>query len=374
MKHLVFGPGAMGYFMFLGALSALSDANALNELESICGASSGSLVAFMFLATKGDIGRAIDHSLSVPIRTVMKPNIKVLLNSYGLVSSKKIRRVIEDVALKFIGSADVTFAELYAYNPIKLFVSACCVDLHATHYFSVETTPSMSVIDALCMSIAIPFFFESIRYGPWHFMDGGVLESLPGGPLLTKDPKTILAFTIEGGWIPRKVKNLPTYVIGVISAFMGLRHTYPMFPRIGLDTGLTDAFDFGASNDAKLRLFFKGYGLTKKYFCTTNANDPACCVQTPPEPEEYPCSGVVDPSGVLVRPPGVDDSCEIDARQESRSAGSRTPSPSRAASGPPDDVGLLDDQVAERTSSRVVERDSQGWSEASQRSSSVASH
>ena len=60
MKHLAFGPGAMGYFRYLGALSALSDASALNELVSISGASAGALLGFVYILARGDVQQALD--------------------------------------------------------------------------------------------------------------------------------------------------------------------------------------------------------------------------------------------------------------------------------------------------------------------------
>jgi NTE family protein len=42
----------------------------------------------------------------------------------------------------------------------------------------------MKVIDALCMSIAIPFVFSSYRYNGLVYIDGGTLETLPTAPFL----------------------------------------------------------------------------------------------------------------------------------------------------------------------------------------------
>ena len=112
MKHLVIGPGAMAYFLFMGTLSALSDKGALNDLETLSGASAGGLIAFMYILTKGDIVRMFELSAEIPLKNVMKPNIKSLLKTYGLVSSKKIAAVLKDLTQKMLQKDDVTFAEL----------------------------------------------------------------------------------------------------------------------------------------------------------------------------------------------------------------------------------------------------------------------
>ena len=296
MKHLALGPGAMGFFMYLGALSALQDDNALNELETIHGASAGGLLAFIYLLTGRDVKQALDYSLTVPIKDIMKPNIKVLLKSYGLVSTKKVRKVLQEVTQKFAKQDDITFAELYERVPVKLHISACCVDLYTTHYFSVDTTPNMSVLEAVCMTIAIPFLFQSVRHGSWHYIDGGALEAIPGGPLIGKDPKSVLSFTIGGEWAPGGVRDIKSYAISIVGAFMGLRHKYAEFPHIELDAGVTDTFDFGASNDGKFKLFITGYTTTKKYLCRVNGNDPACCHADDSSPGDTASQSVFVPS------------------------------------------------------------------------------
>ena len=340
MKHLAFGPGAMGYFMYLGALSALSDASALNELQSISGASAGALLGLVYLLGKGDIQKMLEYSLAVPIKDVMKPNIKVLLKSYGLVSTKKVRGVFADTVRTFIGKDDVTFAELYAHMPVKFHVAACCIDLHATHYFSIDTAPSMSVLDAVCMSVSIPFLFQSNRHGPWRYIDGGTLEAIPCGPFIGRDPKTVLAFGIADEW-KSDVKDLKTYALCILGAALTLRQKYPMFPYIGLFAGDMDIFEFGASNDAKLRMFTTGHAQTKKSLCKVNANDPACCVHAADSD-------------------GTSSPRQVEHDSEPRTPGSRTQSSSDPQGGSAHDVGLLDGGVTAGASPCATECDQQG--------------
>jgi predicted acylesterase/phospholipase RssA len=364
MKHLAFGPGAMGYFMYLGALSALSDTSALNELQSIAGASAGALLGFVYLLAKGDIQKMLEYSLVVPVKTVMKPNIKVLLKSFGLVSTKKVREVFQDTVRTFTQKDDITFTELYAHMPIKFHVAACCIDLHATHYFSVDTAPSMSVLDAVCMSISIPFLFQSTRYGPWRYIDGGTLESIPCGPYIGYDPKTVLTFGLDDEW-KSDVKDLKTYALCILGAALTLRQNYPMFPRIGLLAGEMDIFDFGASHDAKLRMFTSGYAQTKKSLCKVNAYDPACCVHAQSQSQSHQSSCDTQASQLHLPSTGVDRPCFVDHDPEPRSSGSRAQSPADAQGGHARDVGLLDGGVPAGASQSAHECDQQGTPETS---------
>ena len=141
MKHLAIGPGAMAYFAFLGAMGALRDCHELDNLEAISGASAGGLLAFFYVVAEGNIKTIIDYSLGIPIKDIMKPNIRQFLKHFGLVSQKKIRTVIIDIIRVFFSKEDLTFRELQALRPTmpKIHISAYCVNLGRTEYFSCDT-------------------------------------------------------------------------------------------------------------------------------------------------------------------------------------------------------------------------------------------
>jgi hypothetical protein len=256
MKNLVIGPGAMGFFMYLGVVSRLKREGQLDDLEAISGASAGALIGFLFCITKGDPTKVLDFALNVPLKQIMKPNIKCLLKNYGLIPHTKVRKVLTDACNYFIGKEDVTFQELYELYPIKFHASAYCVDFMKTVYFSVDTTPSMSVLDAVCASVAVPFLFSSVKLKDgWNYIDGGAAEFVPGSPFLGQN--SVLAMKLAWNRLP-EVKDLKSYAASILYSTMKLRHVYD-FPSMDLELHGEDVFDFGASNDAKLKMFLKGY-------------------------------------------------------------------------------------------------------------------
>jgi predicted acylesterase/phospholipase RssA len=246
----------MGFFLYLGVLSKLKQEGRLDNLEEISGASAGGLLGFLFLVTKGDLPKVLDYALDVPVKQIMKPNLKNFMKSYGLVSPAKIRKILSDACIKFTGKPDVTFEELYAWHPIKFHVSAYCVDLMKTDYFSVNSTPKLSVLDAVSATIAIPFLFSTVKIREWTYIDGGAAESTPSGPFLGRNSE-VLAMKLA--WSrPAPVTDLKSYSLGILFSTMKLRAIYEV-PTLDLDLGDSDVFDFGASNDGKLRMFMKGH-------------------------------------------------------------------------------------------------------------------
>ena len=287
MKHLVVGPGAMAYFSFMGALSALSDKGALNDLETISGASAGGLIGFMYILAKGNTHAMFEMSSEIPIKTVMKPSIKSLLKTYGLVSSKKIQSVFVDVTRKAMQKDSVTFAELWDHWPVKLYISACCVDLSSTHYFSVDTHPEMSVHEALSMTVAVPFLIESVCRSGLHYIDGGTLEETPCTAVLHHAPDSVHVIRLDSEFASN-IKSLRTYGLSLVGAAFSLRHKYRKFQTTTVLTEDVDIFDFALSHESKLLLFVRGYTSCKISQAPTETDPPQTLAEEPPPDQEHP--------------------------------------------------------------------------------------
>lgn len=256
MKHLAVGPGAVGYFSLLGAVNKMWDQGLMNDLESMSGASAGALLCFMLAVTNFNFRDVMKVSLQVPIYK-LKPRIKSLFDSYGLVPRETIRELVTDTIRDVSGKSDMTFGELYERCPKVVYISAHCVELTRTHYFSVLTHPDMSVADALCMSVAVPFLFASIKHGDWHYIDGGSLEGSPCGPYLGQSHENVLILLLKYK-DKFDVTSLVGYLHMIFCSLCKMRHVYD-FPTKYVDVGDTDVFEFGCPDSAKQKLFAIGY-------------------------------------------------------------------------------------------------------------------
>lgn len=277
MKHLALGPGAIGYFSMLGAVNKLWDSGALHDLETISGASAGAVLAVMIAVFHFDFEKILQASLIVPIHQ-LKPNIKTLLTSYGLVPSTTTQKMIRDVI------PDMTFKELYTKFKKKIYISSFCVELTKTQYFSIDSHPDMSVVDAVCMSISVPFLFASCTYGDWHYLDGGAAESAPCGPYLGVPYEDVYVIRLDYG-NDCKISDFKAYMSLILSSILKIRHNYN-FPTCLLDLGNTDIFDFSAKDELKMKLYTLGYErvrapLTFLRLCTTCRQACTCQNQTP---------------------------------------------------------------------------------------------
>jgi len=263
MKHLAIGPGAMAYFAFLGALGALRDCHELDNLEAISGASAGGLLAFFYVVAEGNIKTILDYSVDIPIKDIMKPNIRQFLKNFGLVSQRKIRNVIVDIIRVFFSKEDLTFRELQDLRPTmpKVYISAYCVNLGRTEYFSVDSTPDMSVVDALCMTIAVPFLFATVEHQGRKYIDGGTMEDTPCGVFVGSTNVKVMR-TIWSENPEYDTRNLKSYLVSILYTMMRMRRRYS-YPFIDIDMTKIEMFDFGVSTEAKLKMFSFGYHSTR---------------------------------------------------------------------------------------------------------------
>jgi NTE family protein len=245
MKYLVLGPSSMGYYSFLGALSVLD----LSDLEEISGASAGALLGLLL-----SVGKTVDEimkiSLEIEMAAHMKMNLSSMMLNYGLVSNGPIR----DTITKSIGG-NLKFRDL----PKKLHVAAVCLEKTETEYFSVDNAPDMSAVDAVLMSISLPFLIESVSYNGYTYVDGGMLEQLPLCAFLNKDPRDILALRIETNLQnSTKIASFKDFIFGIVFCVFRNRVQVGVTKTVVIDVGNINISNFLLDHDDIWRLFFMG--------------------------------------------------------------------------------------------------------------------
>ena len=259
MKHLAIGPGVMGYFALIGVLKNMADTGQLENLEEISGSSAGALTAFMYITARGNFERILDVSLNIPIAKLAKPDLKTLIKSYGLVPAERVKAIFSDTLKKLIPKkTDMTFEELYHYFPIKLHIATFCLDLSKTVYFSVDTHPKMSVLDALYASVAVPFLFESFVYKDWRYIDGAFMESTPCAPFLNKEDVLAVHLIYKN---LNEYSDLRGYFSMILSAILKNRFFYTNVRHLHIDIGDSPVFNFNLTNEDKIKMYTLGYEL-----------------------------------------------------------------------------------------------------------------
>jgi predicted acylesterase/phospholipase RssA len=249
MEYLVIGPGAMGGFSMLGYLKTIEES--LDNIQEYSGASAGAIIS-VFLALGFSIDNILYKLAELEGNKLVKLNLKCFMNKYGLVDLKPIRD-------KFVNifESDPTFLDIEK----KIYISAFCVNTSKTVYFSKDTHPNMKVIDALCMSIAVPFIFSSYRYEGMVYVDGGTLETLPSTPFLDKKTNKVLCIRMkmETEFI-QDITSPKQFAEALIASTLNNRQQNVLknCKVVDIDIGQVDVFNFNMTYEEKLKLYLKG--------------------------------------------------------------------------------------------------------------------
>lgn len=249
MEYLVLGPAGMGMFSIVGSLMKYEDD--LKHIKEISGASAGAIIG-VALALRIPLHDVLDKLLSVDFENLSQFKLKSFVSSYGFINLKQIRATF----VRIYGS-DPVFSEL----PIKMYISAYCVNRGRTEYFSVDTHPDMKVIDAVCMSMAIPFIISTARYNGMLYTDGGTKELYPLAPFIDKKPEKIMCVKLKQKDIfHEKIEGIKQFLQAMISSVLKMPDTYTV--KVGkvveLDIDDEYMFKFHMTHEEKLKLFILG--------------------------------------------------------------------------------------------------------------------
>jgi predicted acylesterase/phospholipase RssA len=253
MKYLVLGPASMGIYSMIGTLKALEPK--LVDVKEVSGSSAGSILALL-LALGMSVDEILDVSLNLNVPEFVKLRIGSFFNKFGFVDLGPIREKLVEVC-----GCDPTFEEL----DMKIYVSAFCLNTSSTEYFSRDTHPKMKVIDAVCMSMAIPLIFACGKYDGRTYVDGGTQEQYPMIPFLDKKPHEVTCIKLKMDRIYQEQINNPRqYVEALIRSSLTNRVEYSEYTKIiEINVGDTNIFDFSMSYEDKIRLYNIGYSTIK---------------------------------------------------------------------------------------------------------------
>ena len=233
----------------IGTLKALE--SRLVDVKEISGSSAGSILA-LFLALGMSVDEILDMALSLDVPKFVKIRIGSFFNKFGFVDLEPIREKLVEIC-----GCDPTFEEL----DMKIYVSAYCLNSSTTDYFSRDTHPNMKVIDAVCMSMAIPLIFACGKYNGKSYIDGGTQEQYPMAPFLDKKPHEITCIKLKMDRVYQEEINNPRqFVESLIRSTLTNRVEYSEYTKmIEINVADTNIFDFNMPYEDKVKLYNIGY-------------------------------------------------------------------------------------------------------------------
>jgi predicted acylesterase/phospholipase RssA len=174
--------GGNKVFTFLGALNYLLETNKIKmeQFDHFYGTSGGALISYFFV-----LGYTIDEIIEFLykfdffkcVRTEF--NLDNLLNNFGLNDGNRFKYVVISVLKYKYNIEDITLIDLYNLTKKELVILGTNYTDGIETIFSYKTTPNISIITAIRISVSIPFLFTPVLYEGKYYVDGGITNNFP---------------------------------------------------------------------------------------------------------------------------------------------------------------------------------------------------
>lgn len=189
-RNLVFEGGGVKGIGAIGAVGELQARGRLDHITRVAGTSAGAINALIYalgysIEEQREILQSTDFEAFLDESFGFIRDVKRLATDFGWHRGEFFQAWLGDVIAAKLGHREATFADLAAYGDrrqgSRLYVIGTNLSTGWAECFSHRTQPSMSLLDAVRISMSIPLFFKVVRFGPRAdvYVDGGVQLNYP---------------------------------------------------------------------------------------------------------------------------------------------------------------------------------------------------
>jgi predicted acylesterase/phospholipase RssA len=244
--HLVLSGGGLAGISYAGALKFISESGIGADIRHVSGTSMGAwfATAFALGIPAAELETMAHHVFSDPDYVRYEPTALLgLMSTYGLDDGHRFVKPLEPymaaVALapeelqksaaakmtfrEHAGAPATTFRDIRERFGRTLVVVATCLETGEAVYFGPDTTPEVSVLDAVRASMAIPFVIRPVSIAGSNYIDGAFTDNTPFAPFLSAPapdpPPLFMVFDIRQR---APSSALPKYPCGNVIEFVTL--------------------------------------------------------------------------------------------------------------------------------------------------------
>jgi len=178
---LCLSSGGIFGLSFIGVIKYLEEKNYINlkKITTYVGTSAGAILSFFL---------NLDYSIKEIKKTIvninfekLEPNIDIynIIDNNGIDNGLKVLALIISFLKEKYNCDDITFKELFELTNKKLIIIGTNFTKLKEEVFSIDTTPLMSIIVALRISISIPLIFTPVLYNNNYYIDGAFTNAFP---------------------------------------------------------------------------------------------------------------------------------------------------------------------------------------------------
>lgn len=187
-KHftsLVIAGGATKVLAAIGIYKFLEEHKIVNQIKNFVGTSAGAVMC-TFICLGYTYKEIVDFFISnlcndQHVNSLNFDDMFNILNTYGLSSGDNLNLFFKRMIAHKLGpdKEDITFIEFTKHTGKNLVICVANLTKEKREFWSVDSTPHVSIVTALRASCAIPFMFTPVIIGEDYYLDGGLYDNFP---------------------------------------------------------------------------------------------------------------------------------------------------------------------------------------------------
>lgn len=179
---MVIAGGAMRSLAAIGSIKCLEEENLLSSIKHFVGTSAGSVMC-LFLVLGFTAQEMCDffvtHFQRDDISSISLDDLFTIMDKLGLNLGNNLINFVMSMLHTKMKVKDATFMDLAKHSGKNLIVCVANLTQQKEEYWSVDTTPSMSVVTAIRASCSLPVLFAPVKHNGDLYIDGGIYNNFP---------------------------------------------------------------------------------------------------------------------------------------------------------------------------------------------------
>jgi predicted patatin/cPLA2 family phospholipase len=267
-KGLCLSGGGITGFAHLGVLQYLEDKGLTRDIEVMVCTSIGAVIGVLYAI--GMKSRDIyAKMISMNHDLLLFGKIDDFFTSFGMDSGEYFMAKLVDIFIENNVRPTITFSNIYDEYKKDVVITGTNVSRHKSVYFNKDDNADMRILDAVRISISIPFLFSAVMFNKEIYVDGGLKDNYPiqhcidkmneKYPALTDPTKYVLGCYLES-MIPKEICNIEDYIYSIFACCLKRQQSISLDPcTISIHIDDVSSVEFDADMCKRENMFQKGY-------------------------------------------------------------------------------------------------------------------
>lgn len=176
---ILIGPAGAKAFLLMGVLKKLfQEPDFFKNVHTWAGVSAGAAISLL-LSIGYTIQDIEDLSMDINIvEDIININLDEARQKLGLIKNKTLEDTLKKAIIKKVGFIP-TMKQLYLITGVNLVLISFNLDTYKTEFFSKDSEPDLSCLEAVMMSMTVPVLIQPRKYKGSTYVDGAVAAPYP---------------------------------------------------------------------------------------------------------------------------------------------------------------------------------------------------